>query len=74
MSKVSKFLARAAVVSGGLVVAAPAFAAGPDFSALTAAIDFTSATTAILAVFGLLGTVYVAVKGGSFIMGVLRGK
>lgn len=74
MSKMTKFLGRMAVISGGAVVAAPAFAAGPDYSSLTSSIDFSSATAAILAIFGLLGSVYVVMKGGNLIMGVLKGR
>lgn len=74
MNKMTKFLGRMAVISGGVMVAVPAFAAGPDFSSLTSSIDFSSASASILAIFGLLGSVYVVMKGGSLIMSVLKGR
>lgn len=50
-----------------------AFAAeGPDLSALTGAISFGTVTTAILAVAGMLATVYVAIKGASLALSMLR--
>lgn len=64
--------AAAAVVVAGAT--APVFAAGPDYSAITGAIDFSGATTAVLSVIGLLAGVYLAVKGGTMILGLLRGK
>lgn len=69
-----RFLAAVLGVSG-VVLAEPAFAAGgPDFTTLTSAVDFSTATTAIMSIFGLLAVVYVAMKGGSMIMSVLRSK
>ena len=51
---------------GGVVVSvapAAAFAAGPDMSGLTGAVDFGTVTTSVLSIAGLLAVVYVAVKG-----------
>jgi hypothetical protein len=62
-------------VAGVLVSVAPmaAFAAGgPDMSGLTGAVDFTTVTTAVLAIAGLLAVVYVAVKGAQVGLAMLK--
>ena len=53
-------LASAFVLS---LVAAPAMAAGPDFTALTDAVDFSTVQTAILAIAALVAGVYVLISG-----------
>ncbi len=52
-----------------------AFAAGssPDYSALTAAIDFSAVNTAVLAAGGLLMGVYVVIKGVKTIIRMVKG-
>jgi hypothetical protein len=57
-------------VAGVLVSVAPlsAFAAAPDFSALTAGIDFSTASAAVLAGFVLLAGFGLTIKGGKVIM------
>lgn len=50
-----------------------AAAGGPDMSGLTAAVDFGTVTTAILAIAGLLAVVYVAVKGARIGLSMLKG-
>lgn len=55
------------------VSALPAFAAGPDFSTLTASVDFSTAIAAILLVMAGLAGVYIVMKGGSLILSKLRG-
>jgi hypothetical protein len=42
-------------------------------SGLTAAVDFGTVTTAILAIAGLLAVVYVAVKGARIGLSMLKG-
>ncbi|EGC2195076.1 hypothetical protein H8900_001358 [Salmonella enterica] len=54
------------------MVVTPAMAAGPDFTALTDAIDFGTVITAILAIFVLIAGVYVALSGGKKIVYALK--
>lgn len=61
----------AGVVSGGAVV--PAFAAGPDLSSLTAAVDFGTVTTAILGVSAAIIVVYIAWKGAKMVIHAVKG-
>lgn len=63
--------------AGVTMVSVPAFAAGPDLTPLTTAIDLSTVTTAILAV-SVLGIGYILAKGGSlsvmsFVRSALRG-
>lgn len=61
-------------VGGGMAVSAgSALAAGPDMSGLTTAVDFGTVTTAVLAIAGLMATVYVAVKGAKIGLAMLKG-
>lgn len=62
----------AVAAASGLAVAQEAAAAGPDMSGLTGAVDFGTVTTAILAIAGLLAVVYVAMKGSSLGLSMLR--
>ncbi|GAB7551167.1 hypothetical protein NRB_06640 [Novosphingobium sp. 11B] len=68
-----------AVASAALVAAAAAApamaqtATGPDYSALTGAIDFGSTQTAILSVGALAVTVTLAVMGVRKVIGLVRG-
>ena len=64
-----------AALVGLSAVAASSFAqaAGPDMSGLTSAVDFGTVTTAVLAIAGLLATVYVAVKGAQIGLRMIRG-
>lgn len=52
--------------------AASAQATPPDFTTLTGAVDFSTAITAILAVFALVAAVYVVWKGGTLILAAIR--
>ena len=54
------------------LVAAPAMAAGPDFTALTDAVDFGTVTTAILAIAALVAGVYVAISGTKKVIAAIR--
>jgi Inovirus Coat protein B len=61
---------------GALTLAAasvPALAAGPDLSSMTAAVDFGTVTTAILAVGAALIVVYIAFKGAKMLISAVRG-
>lgn len=55
------------------LVAQAAFAAGPDYTTITAGIDWASVITGILAVAGLLVGLYGAVKGARILIGMVRG-
>lgn len=72
-----KIIVRGLAVVGAVVssvgFAQEAAAAGPDMSGLTAAVDFGTVTTAILAIAGLLAVVYVAVKGARIGLSMLKG-
>ncbi|MGG7605405.1 hypothetical protein [Massilia sp. BKSP1R2A-1] len=73
-----KIITRGLAVVGAAAVSSVAFAqeaaaAGPDMSGLTAAVDFGTVTTAILAIAGLLAVVYVAVKGARIGLSMLKG-
>jgi hypothetical protein len=72
-----KMITRGLAVVGAAVssfaVTQEAAAAGPDMSGLTAAVDFGTVTTAILAIAGLLAVVYVAVKGARIGLSMLKG-
>ncbi|MFA5924538.1 MAG: hypothetical protein WC856_25170 [Methylococcaceae bacterium] len=56
------------------VFSSSAFAVGPDMTGLTAAVDFGTVTVAVLAIAGMLAVVYVAVKGASIGLAMLRSK
>ena len=68
-----KKLKTAVVLMAASAVAASAQAAGgPDMSGLTGAVDFGTVTVAILAIAGLLAVVYVAIKGASLGLSMLK--
>lgn len=50
-----------------------AFAAGPDLSTLTAAVDFGTVTTALLGVAAAIIVVYIAWKGAKMVLGAVKG-
>ncbi|MBU9542855.1 major capsid protein [Burkholderia multivorans] len=62
-----------AIGAGALTVAGSSFAAGPDFTSLTTAVDFSTAITSVLAVGANVALVYVAIKGFKLIMGAIKG-
>jgi hypothetical protein len=70
----NKNIQRGLVLVGALAVtgAASAVGGGPDMSGLTGAVDFGTVTTAVLAIAGLLAVVYVAVKGASIGLSMLK--
>ncbi|MCL2658826.1 MAG: major capsid protein [Betaproteobacteria bacterium] len=68
--KTLKKLALAAVAASPVLAFA---ASGPDLTQLTDAIDFTTVSTAVLAIAGLLATVYVAIRGAKTVIGMIRG-
>lgn len=52
---------------------ASAFAAGPDMTSLTTAVDFGTVTTAVLGVAAAVIVVYIAWKGAKLVVGAVRG-
>jgi len=64
---------RGAAAVGLVAASASSFAAGPDMTGLTTAVDFGTVTTAILSIAGMLAVVYVAVKGARIGLSMLRG-
>lgn len=51
-----------------------AWAAGPDFSSLTSAVDFSTVITAIMAIAAALAGVYVVMRGADMVLSKLRGR
>lgn len=70
---IKRGLAMVGALSVSALASAQAAAAGPDMSGLTGAVDFSTVTTAIMAIAGLLAVVYVAVKGARIGLAMLRG-
>jgi hypothetical protein len=68
--KLFKRLAIIAVATGSAAV----MAAGPDLSPLTTTVDFGTTVTAVLAIAGLLATVFVAIRGAKTVLGMIKGK
>lgn len=54
------------------VATGSAFAVGPDFSSLTAAVDFSTVGTAILAVGALLAVPLVIRKGARMVLSAIK--
>jgi hypothetical protein len=69
----NKNIQRGLVLVGAIVVSGSALAAGPDLTPLTSAIDFSTVITAVLAISGLLASVYVAIKGAKTVLGMIKG-
>ncbi len=67
-----KFLTK---ISAAVLAAVPALAmaAPPDLTPLTNNIDFSTVVAAVLAIAGLLATVYVAIKGAKTVLHMVRG-
>ena len=58
----------------GAVLLSPlsAFAVGPDFTTLTAAVDFSTVGTAVLAIAALLAVPLVIRKGAKMVLSAIR--
>lgn len=67
-------LKKIAAVVAATAAPVAAFAAGPDLSPLTSAVEFDTVTVAVLSIAGMLAVVYVAVKGASIGLSMLRGR
>lgn len=61
-------------VAGAILAASSvsAFAVGPDFSALTAAVDFSTVGPAVLAIAALLAVPLVIRKGAKMVLAAIR--
>lgn len=55
------------------IAAANSHAAGWDYSAVMADVDFSTIAVGVLAVAGLLAAVYAGIKGAKIVLGFLRG-
>lgn len=53
-------------------LAPQAFAVPPDFSTLTAAVDFSTVITALLGIMASLAGVYIVMRGGSMVLQKIR--
>lgn len=68
----NKITQRAALALTAFAASVPAFAAPVDLTELTTAVDFSTASTAILAVAASLIVVYIAIKAAGFVLGMVR--
>lgn len=68
-----KFLKKLALGVASLFGAGSAMAVPVDLTALTTAVDFSTATAAILTVAGALIVVYIAIKATKFVINMVRG-
>ena len=66
MKKLSIIIALALGLIGNV------FAAAPDFTTLTAGVDFSTVITGILAVSALLAVVLVVRKGAKLVLGAIK--
>jgi hypothetical protein len=71
LTAVRSFGRKVAVGAVALVPVA-SFAAGPDFAPITAAVDWGTVITGVLAVAALVAAVYVAVRGAKMLLGMIR--
>ena len=62
-----------ALGSAALVTSVSSFAAGPDLSSLTTAIDFGTVTTAVLGAGAAIIVVYLAIKGVKIVLSMVKG-
>jgi hypothetical protein len=56
-------------LASGLTYAVP-----PDFTSLTAAVDFSTVQSAIMTIFAALATVYILILGGRMILSRVKGR
>lgn len=69
----AKNFVKSSVLGGLALVASSSYAVGPDLSTLTAAIDFSTVTTAVLGAGAALIVVYIAWKGAKLVISAVRG-
>jgi hypothetical protein len=70
----NKNIQRGLALVGAVAVSGSALAAGPDLTPLTGAVDFSTTITAVLAISGLLASVYIAIKGARTVLGMIKGR
>jgi hypothetical protein len=68
-----KKIGKSVVALAPAALLAPVYAAGPDMTTLTTAVDFGTVTTAILSVAAALIVVYIAWKGAKMVLGAVKG-
>lgn len=73
MLKQSKLFLASLLALAFSMFGAPVFAAGPDLTAVTTAVDFGTVTTAILGVAAAVVVVYLAWKGAKMVIAAVRG-
>jgi hypothetical protein len=71
MKTIKTLFARVGVVVAG-VAASAAHAAGPDFSSLTSAVDWGTASAAVLAISAGVAGVYIIMAGAKLILGTVK--
>ncbi|MBZ0304676.1 MAG: major capsid protein [Anaerolineae bacterium] len=71
--KMLKGLKKLTLAGVSLLAAGSAMAVPVDLTELTTAVDFSTATAAILVVAGALIVVYIAIKAAKFVIGMVRG-
>lgn len=71
IKQIKRGAAVAALVVGGM---AHAFAAAPDYTALTSSVDYSGVITAVLAIAATLAGLYVAIRGAKTVLGMIRGR
>jgi len=70
----NKNILRGLVLVGAVAGSVSAFAVGPDMTQLTDAVKFDTVIAAVLSIAGMLAVVYIAVKGASIALAMLRGR
>ena len=73
MSKFNPAILATVIAAGLASAAAPSFAAAPDFTTLTSAVDFSTVGTAILAIAALMMVPKVVKWGAGKVLGMIRG-
>ncbi|AOK07617.1 hypothetical protein LGM90_10150 [Burkholderia sp. AU28942] len=75
VNSVVRRCAVAVVGVSGAVAAPMTFAAGtgPDYTALTGGIDYTSTIAAVMAIAALSGGLWLAVRGAKIVLSMVRG-
>ncbi|MFC0349377.1 hypothetical protein [Undibacterium danionis] len=70
----NKHIKRGLALVGAIVVSGSALAdGGPDLTPLTSAVNFGTTTSAVLAIAGLLASVYIAIKGAKVVLRMIKG-
>ncbi|MEN7430300.1 hypothetical protein VA599_06040 [Chromobacterium sp. TRC.1.1.SA] len=73
-SKGSKLVALSIVPVLSFAAGPAKAAGGPDLTALSGQVDFTTTIAAVLAISGLLAGLYIAIKASKTVLGMIRGR